>query len=107
MEGLSRGERSREDLELRAFRASEIAAKLREIKDTDGWKTLVEVFEAAEKTYYANVTRQLMQGREINQRKLDYNRGVFDGVKQLLSQPDKAESVLKSALERLEAADKE
>lgn len=94
----------RDELELRAYKASEIAVKLRELKVTDGWNTLIEVFEAAEKTYYQTVTRQLMQGREISQRKLDYNRGVFDGVKQLLAQPDKAEAVLAKTLERLESA---
>ena len=98
----------REELALRAHKAEEIALKLRELKQTDGWKTLIEVFTAARESYYANVTRQLMQGREINQRKLDHNRGVFDGVKQLLEQPDKAETVLAKAIERLtETDDKE
>jgi hypothetical protein len=44
-----------------------------------------------------------MRGREVEQRKLDYNRGIFDGVKQLLEQPDKAEAALARALERIEA----
>lgn len=98
----------REELELRAFKAKQISEDLRELAKTDGWKVLQEVFEAAEKSYYSTVTRQLMQGREINQRKLDFNRGMFEGVKQLLAQPDKAEAVLGKALERLaDAAEKE
>ena len=93
----------REELELRAFKAAQIVEDLSVLKDSEGWKTLTEVFEAAEKTYYATVTRQLMSGREIDQRKLDYNRGIFDGVKQLLKQPDKAEAALANALERIGA----
>ena len=93
----------REELELRAFKAAQIVEALDGLRETEGWKTLVEIFEAAEKTYYSTVTRQLMNGREIEQRKLDYNRGIFDGVKQLLKQPDKAEAALANALERLGA----
>jgi len=99
---------ARDELELRAFKAQQIAERLGELAKSEGWATLVEIFDAAEKSYYQTVTRQLMQGREINQRKLDHNRGVFDGVRQLLEQPAKAESVLAKAIERLsESADTE
>lgn len=107
MDGLSR-KPEREELELRAFKAAQITDKLGELAKTEGWQVLREVFEAAEETYYRTVTRQLMKGREVDQRKLDYNRGTFDGVKQLLEQPARAESVLAKALERLgETDDKE
>lgn len=108
MVGIARRESTREDLELRAYKASEIVAKLRELKVAEGWSTLIEVFTAAKEQYYAAVTQQLMRGREINQRKLDYNRGFFDGVTKLLEQPETAESVLEKALARLaEAANEE
>jgi len=96
---------TREDLAVRAHKAAQIAEKLRDLAGSEGWAVLREVFTAAESTYYATVTRQLMRGRDIDQRKLDYNRGIFDGVKQLLEQPDKAEAALKRALDRIEAFD--
>ena len=108
MAATSRRELSREELELRLFKAEEIAENLAALKDTDGWKTLVEVFEAYRQSYYSTLTRSLMRGNEVNQRKLDYNRGLFDGVDKLLSQPDTAQSVLEKATKSLaEAADKE
>lgn len=102
-----RREPSREELELREFKATEIVEKLRELRKTEGWAVLEEIFEAARKSYYDTVSHQLMRGREINQRKLDYNRGMFDGVKQLLAQPDKAELALAKAQERLADTEKE
>lgn len=97
----------REELEVRTHKLAEIASDLKALQDTDGWKTLLEIFTAAEHNYYATVTRQLMAGREINQRKLDHNRGIFDGVKQLLAQPEKAEAILAKAISRLEEHDAE
>jgi hypothetical protein len=104
---IARREVSREEIELRAFKASEFAEKLRELRKTEGWVVLEQIFEAAEKAYYDTVARHLMQGREINQRKLDFNRGTFEGVKQLLKQPERAETALVKALERLAETDKE
>lgn len=91
----------REELELQAFKAQKLVDELNALVETEGWRRLVEIFDGAEKTYYDTVARQLMQGREINQRKLDFNRGMFAGVKQLLGQPDKAQAVLRKAIERL------
>lgn len=95
----------REELELQAFKAQRLVDELTSLGESDGWKRLVEIFDAAHEAYYSTVTQQLMRGREINQRKLDYNRGVFDGVKQLLGQPDKAQAVLRKAIERLSEPD--
>lgn len=91
----------REELELQAFKAQRLVDELNALVETEGWKTLVDIFDGAEQRYYAEVARQLMRGREINQRKLDFNRGMFAGVRQLLEQPDKAQTVLRRAIERL------
>ena len=91
----------REELELQAFKAGQRTDLLRDLKVTEGWVLLEQIFNAAEEAYYSTVTKQLMRGREINQRKLDFNRGMFAGVRQLLGQPDKAQDVLRKAIERL------
>lgn len=97
-------ELDREELELRAFKAAQINDALAELAKTDGWKTLIEIFGAAREQYYATLSRSLMRGKEIEQRKLDYNRGKFDGVQELLQQPARARDHLERALRRLEAA---
>jgi len=88
-------------VEARAFRAAEIAEKLRELKDTDGWQVLLETFERQRQTYYDNLARDLMKGKEIDQRKLDYNRGFFDSVEQMLAAPENAEKILAGNVARL------
>lgn len=97
-------EADRDELELRAFKAAQINESLSELAKTDGWNTLHETFDAAREQYYARLSRSLMLGREIDQRTLDYNRGKFDGVQELLQQPARAESVLRRAIQKLEEA---
>ena len=98
---------SREDLELRAFKAAQINEALAALSQTEGWKTLIETFTAAREQYYAQLSRNLMRGREVDQRTLDYNRGKFDGIQDLLEQPGKAKAVLENSLRRLSTAPEE
>lgn len=93
----------REALELRAHRAADVAQKLRELSATDGWDLLRETFARQREQYYERLARDLMAGKEIDQRKLDYNRGFFESVEQLLEAPHNAEAILEKAVKRLRA----
>ena len=74
---------------------------MRELKATDGWQILAETFEKQRAGYYEALARDLMRGKDIDQRKLDYNRGFFESVEQLLEAPENAEKLLKRAVESL------
>lgn len=74
---------------------------LADLAQTDGWKTLIETFAAARESYYTRLAHNLMRGKEYDQRVLDYNRGKFDGVLELLQQPAKAKTHLERALQKL------
>lgn len=93
-----------EVVEQRAFRAAEIVEKLRDLTSTPGWKVLEEIFEAQKAKYYADLSRSLMRGADIEQRKLDFNRGLFEGMEQLLKSPEDAEKVFERAMSRLKKA---
>ena len=93
--------RTTEELEQRAFRTAEIAQAMRELKATDGWKVLAETFERQRAGYFDTLARDLMRGKEIDQRKLDYNRGFFESVEQLLKAPENAERLLERAVKSL------
>lgn len=95
-----------EQLEERAYRAAEIYEPLKALAETDGWRLLGEVFERQKQAYYEGLAGSLMKGTDksppvIDQRKLDYNRGGFDKVAELLAAPENAEKVLSDAIKRL------
>ena len=96
--------RSVEELEQRAHNAAGIVEAMRELEQTEGWKILKKAFEFQRKTYYEKLSRDLMKGAEIDQRKLDYNRGGMDRLEELLEGPANAEKVFKSAVRSLEKA---
>lgn len=68
----------------------------------EGWDILAETFERQRQSYYDRLARDLMKGAEIDQRKLDYNRGFFESVEQLLEAPQNAEKILERAVKRLQ-----
>lgn len=94
---------TREERELQAFKAAQFADALRETAATEGWAKLKESFAQQRAKYFGRLATHLMQGRVIDQRKLDYNRGFFDGVQQLLEQPEKADAHLAALVKKLEA----
>lgn len=91
-----------EQLEDRVDGLAEIHAPLKALAETDGWRILKQVFDRQRERYYDQLSRSLMAGAEIDQRKLDFNRGFFESVEDLLEAPENAEKTLKKALERLE-----
>ena len=91
-----------EELQDRTERLAEIYAPLHALSETDGWRILRETFGKQRDQYYEQLSRNLMKGAEIDQRKLDYNRGFFDSIEDLLEAPENAEAILRKALERLQ-----
>lgn len=96
---------TREDLELEAFKARRATEALAEMIETEGWKLLNSWFNEYRAAYYQQLTRSLMRGRDIDQRKLDFNRGVFDGLDQLFEKPTQAKRQLDKIIERLKQLD--
>jgi hypothetical protein len=91
------------ELQDRVERLGDIAVPLLSLKDTDGWRMLQKTFEAQKAKYYDDLTQSLMKkGAEIDQRELDYNRGFFASIEDLLEAPENAEKILRRASERLQ-----
>lgn len=47
-------------------------------------------------------TRALLKGAVLDQRQLDYDRGYWDGIIQLLEAPHRAEEAFQQTIERIE-----
>jgi exonuclease VII small subunit len=48
------------------------------------------------------LSTSILRGQAIDQRKLDYERGFWDGAKHVVTRPENAEAELESSLKRLE-----
>lgn len=57
---------------------------------------------AARRKVMETHTRALLKGEVLDQRQLDYDRGYWDGVIQLLEAPHRAEEAFQQTLERID-----
>jgi hypothetical protein len=81
----------------------ERTVQLSNLKKQPEWKTLREIMEGKRERYFAQLARELVHGRgEIDQRKLDFQRGFWAGVFYLLANPEAAEREFEKAAEKAE-----
>lgn len=80
-------------LQARAFR-------LGKLKEHESWQELRSLFEERKQKHYTSLTKQLIDGAEIDQRWVDRIAGFFRGAQWILDNPDQAEKSLESALKK-------
>jgi hypothetical protein len=88
-------------LQEKAANAQEIA----KLKDSGSFQYLKLVVEKKRDLVAGTLVRALLAGTEINQRRLDYERGYWDGAMHIVNRPENAEAELVKALKRLEAGE--
>lgn len=65
-------------------------------------KNILETKKERNTTYW---TRQLMSGKDIDQRQLDFSRGFWAGVDYLIANPENAEKTFEIAMKRAQVLD--
>ena len=75
------------------------AFSIESLKHTPAWDELAAELEAAEEKWWTRYRAELKLGKELDQRELDYMRGKFDGIRQLLKQPERAARVIEKTKE--------
>lgn len=85
-------------LEEKARNASELV----KLNDNPSFQYLKLVAERHRDKLVEVLTRAILSEQPLDQRKVDYLRGLSDGAIGLVTRPENAESTLKNALKRLE-----
>lgn len=67
------------------------------LQEHAGWHRLAEKIRAGRKGFLDFLTAELWAGREVDQRRLDYTRGFYEGASYVIEMPAKAESSLEQA----------
>lgn len=70
------------------------------LREHVGWRRLRDSILAERDAFMVGLARQLMSGAEIDQRKIDFFRGYFQGALDTVERPDKAEENLEKAARR-------
>lgn len=74
---------------------------MRELVRHPGWIELARGMEKAKEKVMAAHMKRLIAGDELNQRLIDFDRGMWHGIEQVLLQPEKAEEMLDKTIERI------
>ena len=72
---------------------SKTASRIAGLKDAFGWQDLAEALAEIEEKKWSHITAAMKRGDPINQRDIDFQRGVTHGIRILLNAPDKAASI--------------
>lgn len=75
---------------------------LDKLKDSDAWFVLSSIASKARETLVRQYAQALLSGSEVDQRQLDYDRGLLDGMKFLLERPERIESRFNDAVDKLQ-----
>jgi hypothetical protein len=75
---------------------------LKELTEHPAWPELRAMAEQGKESYLRRIANRLLRGEAIEQRDLDYDRGYYQGIEDLLASPDKAVKQMRRALERAE-----
>jgi hypothetical protein len=78
------------------------ASRIAGLKEAFGWEDLTEVLEKTVEKRWAVLHGSLRRGDPVNQRDIDFIRGVEHGIRILLNAPDKAASIYERQTERQE-----
>ena len=78
----------------------ERAQKLGELKRHPNWSVLSDIVEGRYQKYYHSWLRQLMQGRALDQREIDYKTGFVDGARWIVKNVENAEDQFDNALRK-------
>lgn len=91
-----------ERVEARARAEAHLAQGLRHLRESEDWQVLRQAMLNGKRKVMDGWTKALFRGEPVNQRQIDYDRGYWDGVAQVLEQPFAAMKQLEGTLERLE-----
>ncbi|MET0957050.1 MAG: hypothetical protein ABWZ18_00945 [Solirubrobacterales bacterium] len=91
-----------ERLERRVQGHADYALELRRLRESAAWKALAEQMEKAKEKVVERYVKVALAGGNLEQRQLDYDRGYWDGIAALLSQPERAQQQLENSLAELE-----
>lgn len=92
----------RDRLEDKARAYGNLAQGLRRLRESEDWQVLRQSMLQAKRKVMESWTNALLRGTPVDQRQVDYDRGYWDGVIQVLEAPDRALEQLNKTLERLE-----
>lgn len=67
------------------------------LREHAGWRRLRDSIRADRDRFLLGIARQLMSGQEVDQRKIDFYRGYFQGALDTVERPEKAEENLERA----------
>lgn len=81
--------------------------RLAALKDDPAWDELVAELEAADERSWKRLTADLKGGAEIDQRTVDFMRGVQHAIKLITRQPDRAAAIYERDNERQEETNNE
>jgi hypothetical protein len=89
-------------LETIARKQGDLARGLRQLRESESWTVLRASMLAARQKVMEAHTKALLKGEPVNQRQLDYDRGYWDGIIQMLEAPWRAQEAVEKTLERIE-----
>jgi ABC-type Na+ transport system ATPase subunit NatA len=69
------------------------AARIQALKTVSGWDDLTQILEATVEKRRERLIAGLDRGDALDQRQIDFERGVTHGIRVLLNAPDKAGSI--------------
>lgn len=99
---LSQRPDERDRLEDKARAQGNLAQGLRHLRESEDWQVLRQSMLQAKRKVMEAWTNALLRGEAVNQRQIDYDRGYWDGIMQVLEAPDRALEQFEKTFERLE-----
>ena len=75
------------------------AARIEALRHSAGWEDLTAVLEEQEEKFWKRHIAAVKRGDEIDQRELARSVGKLDGIRAILSAPEKAATILLRANE--------
>ena len=80
------------------------AARIESLKHTPAWDELASVLQEQEDTFWTRHIADLKLGKALDQRELDRALGKLEGIRAILSAPDKAASMMERLAKEEEEA---
>lgn len=62
-----------------------------ELMEQRGWQRLIQRLEGEKEEYLLDIAKRLLDGRQVDQREIDFMAGFFKGALYVLKHPEKAE----------------
>lgn len=92
----------RERLEEKTRQLADLANSMRALRESDDFTALRRSMQSAKRKVMDGWARALLRGEPVNQRQVDYDRGYWDGVAQVLEAPWSAVQAYEQTMARLE-----